>query len=170
MEGVTFIPAGSHERRQPARPKERPKSPKMNVEALQRADEAQARRGRPAWRRKIEAEAAQRGQETAGPPTRVVEIILRKGSAGYTKQPDPNDVTLGLEQKGKLRQAQAWAIERFLEEADLDGIESAWENGELKLADLARRAVEIYGHKVTRYVPEIDALTRKATGEPAWKS
>ena len=55
-------------------------------------------------------------------------------------------------------------FERFLEEADLDGIESAWENGELKLADLARRAVEIYGHKVTRYVPEIDALTRKANG------
>ena len=86
MEGVTFIPADSHERRPPAKPKDRPKSPKMNVESLQRADEAQARRGRPAWRLKIEAEAAQRGQDPAGPRTRVVEIIVRKGSAGYTSQ------------------------------------------------------------------------------------
>ena len=170
MEALTFIAVRNHEKDQPTKTKGERKPPKMNIKAIERADEAQARRGRAAWRLKIEAEAAQRGQDPTAPRTRVVELVLSKGSAGHTKRPQADDVTRGLEQRGKLATGQAWAIKRLLEEAGLDGIENAWENGELKLADLARRAREIYGHRVAWCVPEIDELTRRATGESAWKS
>ena len=170
MEALTCIAASNHEKEQPTRRRGGNQPPEMNVEALKRADEVQARKGRPAWRLKIEAEAAQRGQDPTAPRTRVVELVLNKGSAGYTKRPEADDVTRALRTKGEMTKAQAWAIERFLEEACLDGIESAWENGELKLADLARRARDVYGHNVAWCVPEIDTLTQRATGESAWKS
>ena len=166
-DGVQVMPAGTSLRVAEQTGKTT-RPPRLNEDALRRADEAQARKGRPAWRLKLEAEAVQRGQDPGAPRTRVVELILNKGSAGQTKRPEADDVARGLEHRGKLATVQAWAIRRFLEEAGFDGIENAWENGELKLADLARRAQDIYGDSVARTVPEIDTLTRRTTGEPAW--
>ena len=167
-ECVQFMPAGTSPK-VAGEVRNATRSPKLNEDALRRADEAQARKGRAAWRLKLEAEAVQRGQDPGAPRTRVVELILNKGSAGHTRRPEADDVTRGLEQRGKLATVQAWAIRRFLEEAGFDGIKNAWENGELKLAELARRAQDIYGDNVGRTVPEIDTLARQTTGEPAWR-
>ena len=149
---------------------ERRKNAPTPSASVKKADAIRTCRGRPQWRVRLEAEAMAAGTPPTDARADVVRLTLVKGRAGHQWTPDARMVREALTGTETLTPEQEWALAIYLQEARTEGLREAWLNGEVNLADVARRGVELYGREVLIRVPGVEVITRETTGTGAWKS
>ena len=173
LEATTFVAMDVlSARRAPAweeRRAERQKNPPTPTASIAEADAMRTRRGRPQWRIRLEKQAIAAGRPPAEAQADVVQLTLIKGRAGHRYTPDADAVREALAGTVPLTPEQKRDLDIYLHEASAEVMREGWLNGEINLADVARRGVELYGREVLTYVPGIDVITSETTGTSAWK-